>query len=99
METINDVMIFLNQLGIYNFIRGVEYTSNNIKNILMDEFIYGDVDKLVEMLGTPDGVNIKILGRELYSDNSLITTLSYKIYDLSRGKCLRKLITLKINSR
>ena len=39
METINDVLNFLNQMEIYNKPRGVELsTFNIIRKILIDEF-------------------------------------------------------------
>ena len=46
METINDVLSFLNQMEMLNIIAGVEYhTFNNIRKILIDEFNKIDLDK------------------------------------------------------
>ena len=51
METINDVLNFLNQLELYKIISGLDYiTFNIIRKILIDEFINIDSDKLIEIL-------------------------------------------------
>ena len=43
METINDVLKFLNQMKVSNILTGVELsTFNIIKKLLIDEF--GDID-------------------------------------------------------
>ena len=40
METINDVMNFLNQMNLYNIVSGVELsTVNAIRKILIEEFL------------------------------------------------------------
>ena len=55
METINDVLKFLNQMEMYNILTGVELTTFSIiRKNLIDEFGDKDLDKLVEMLKTLD---------------------------------------------
>ena len=83
METINDVLNFLNQMEIYNIISGVEL--NNfiiIRKILMDEFENIDLDKLVELIKTLDNLNIECLKMKIYFDKSLITILRNKIFEM-----------------
>ena len=57
METIIDVLDFLNQMESYNIISGVELnTFIIIRKILFDEFENIDLDKLVEMMKTLDAL-------------------------------------------
>ena len=49
METINDVLNFLNQMEFFNILTGAQCdTFNIIRKILIEEFENGDLDKLVE---------------------------------------------------
>ena len=69
METINDVMNFLNQMEIYNILTGVELSTFNIfRKILIDEFENINLDKLVEMLKTLDDLYIEYLRMKVYFD-------------------------------
>ena len=53
METINDVLNFLNQMEVYNIPTVVELsTFNIIRKVLIDGFEVIDLDNLVEMLRT-----------------------------------------------
>ena len=62
METINDVLNFLNQLEIYDIISGVELnTFIIIRKILLDEFENIDLDKLVEMMKSLDDLCVECL--------------------------------------
>ena len=90
METINDVLNFLNQMEIYNILTGVELsTFNIIRKILTDEFEKIDLDKLVEMLKTLDDLYIEYLRMKVYFDKSLITALRYKIFVMYDQKLVR----------
>ena len=92
METINDVLSFLNQMEMFNFMAGVEYhTFNNIRQILIDEFNNIYLDKLVEMLRTLDDLYIEYLRKKVYFDKSLITTLREKICDMYEQKKVEKI--------
>ena len=89
METINDVLNFLNQMEIYNILTDVELnTINIIRKTLTDEFEDIDLDKLVEMLRTLDDLNIEYLRMKVYFDKSLITTLRKKSLTCMIRKCL-----------
>ena len=91
METINDVMNFLNQMEVYNILTGVELsTFNIIRKILIDELENIDLDELVEMLRTLDDLYIEYLRMKLYFDKSLITTLRNKIFDMYDQKMVDK---------
>ena len=91
METINDVLNFLNQMEIYNILTDVELnTINIIRKTLTDEFEDIDLDKLVEMLRTLDDLNIEYLRMKVYFDKSLITTLRKKIFDMYDQKMFVK---------
>ena len=91
METINDVMNFLNQVEIYNILTGVKLsTFNKIRKILTDEFEIIDLDKLVEILKTLDDSYIEYLRMKVCFDKSLITTLKNKIFDMYDQKTVKK---------
>ena len=91
METINDVLNFLNQMEIYNILTGVELsTFNLIRKILIDEFENINLDKLVEMVKTLDDLYIEYLKMKVYFDKSLIATLRNKIFDMYDQKMLEK---------
>ena len=60
METIKDVLNFLNQMEIYNIQTAVELsTFNIIRKFLTVEFENIDLDKLVELLKTLDDLYIE----------------------------------------
>ena len=83
METINDVLNFLNQMEIYNLLTGVELrTFNKIRKFLIDEIENINIDKLVEMLKTLDDLYIDYPRMKVYFDKSLITTLRNKIFHM-----------------
>ena len=91
METINDVLNFLNQMEMFNIMSGVEYnTFNVIRKILIGEFTDVDVDKLVEMLGTVDHLYIEDIRKKLYFEKPIITNLRYKIFDMYDLKLVEK---------
>ena len=91
METINDVMNFLNQTEIYNILTGVELsTFNIIRKILIDEFENINLDKLVEILRTLDDLYIEYLRMKVYFDKSLNTNLRIKIFEMYDQKMVEK---------
>ena len=90
METIIDVLIFLNQMEIYNILTGVELTTHNIfRKILIDEFENIKLDKLVEMLKTLDDLYLEYLRMKVYFDQTLITALKNKIFVMYDQKLVR----------
>ena len=89
MESINNVLSFLNQMEIYNIISGVEMnTFIIIRKILINEFENIDLDKLVEMLTTLDDLYIECVKMKVYFDKSLITTLRNKIFEMYDQKMI-----------
>ena len=91
METINDVLNFLNQMEIYNILTGAELsTFNIIKKNLIDELENINLDKLVEMLKTLDDLYKEYLRMKVYFDKSQITTLRNKIFDMYDQKKVEK---------
>ena len=87
METINNVLNYLNQMEIYNILTGVELsTFNIIRKFLIDEFGNIDLDKLVEMLRSLDDLYIEYLRMKVCFDKSLITTLRNRIFDMRDQK-------------
>ena len=91
METINDVLNFLNQIEIYNIVSGVELnTFIIIRKILIDEFENVDSAKLVEMMKTLDDLYIECLNMKIYFDKPLITTLRNRIFEMYYQKMVEK---------
>ena len=89
METINDVLSFLNQMEMFIIMAGVEYhTFNNIRKILIDEFNNVDLEKLVEMLATLDDLRLVYLRNDV-NDKSSITSLTEKIFTMYDQKMLK----------
>ena len=91
METINDVLNFLNQMEIYNILTGVELSTFNIfRKILVDQFENKNLDKLVELLKTLGDLYIEYPRMKVYFDKSLITTLRNEIFDIYDQKMVEK---------
>ena len=62
METINDVLDFLNQIEIFRIISGLDFsTFNIIRKILKDEFNNIDDDNLIKLLKNLDDIYILII--------------------------------------
>ena len=93
METINDVLNFVNQMEIYNILTGVELsTFNIIRKILPDEFENIGFDRLVEIVKTLNDLYVEYLGMKVNFGKSLITTLRKKIFEMYDQKMVEKLI-------
>ena len=91
METIKDMLKFLNQMEIYNILTGVELsTFNIIRKIIIDDFENVDLDKLVKMLKSLDDFYIEYLRMKVYFDKPLITTLRKEIFDMYDQKIVEK---------
>ena len=59
METVNDVLDFLNQIETIRIISGLDYSTFNIfRKILIDEFNNIDDDKLIKLLRNLDDIYI-----------------------------------------
>ena len=91
METINDVLNFLNQMEIYNIVSGVELnTFIIIRKNLIDAFENIDLDKLVEMMKTLDDLYIEYLKMKVDYDKSLIAILRNKMFEMYEQKMVEK---------
>ena len=83
MQTIDDVLNFLNQMQMFNILAGVEcYTFNIIRKILIEKLKKGDLDKLLELLRNLDDLYIDYLRKKIEFDKSQITTLRDMIFDM-----------------
>ena len=91
METINDVLKFLNQMEVFNILTGAQSsTFVIIRKILIQELENSDLDELIELLGILDNLYIEYLRKKLHFDKSLITSLREKIFDMYDEKMCRK---------
>ena len=91
METINDVLHFLNQMKIFKIESGIEYiVFNNMRKILIDEFEDVDLDKLIEMIRTLDELYMDYLRMKVYFDTSIVKTLRDKIFEMYEQKMIER---------
>ena len=85
METINDVLNFINQIEIFKIISGLDYsTFNNIRKNLIDEFNNINDDKLNEILKNLDDICINYIKMNVNFDKTLIKPLrdnTFEIYE------------------
>ena len=90
METIDDVMNFLNQMEMFKIEYGIDYSLfKSIRKILIEEFEDVDLDKLVGVLGNLDDLYIEYLKMKDCFDMSLIITLREKIFDMWEQKRIK----------
>ena len=91
METINDILNFLNQMEIFNILIDEQCDTFNVfRKILIEEFENGDLDKLVELLKNLDDLYIDYLRKKIGFDKSQITTLREMIFDMYDKKICRE---------
>ena len=87
METINEVLNFLNQIELFKIISGLDYnTFNIIRKILIDEFNNIDDDKLIEILKNLDDIDINYIKMNVNFDKTLITPLRDNIFEIYEQK-------------
>ena len=76
METINDVLNFLNYLDFVADLGSGEYSNFNlIKNVLIDNFQDTDSEQLIHMLGFVDDLSILFLNQDFKGVNPLTESL------------------------
>ena len=91
METINDVLNFLNQKEIFRIISGLEYnTFNIIRKILIDEFNNIDDDKLIGILKNLDDIYINYIKMNINFDKTLVESLRDNIFESYEMKMSNK---------
>ena len=87
METINDVLNFLNHIEIFRIISGLDYnTFNIIRKTLIDEFINIDDDKLIKLLKNLDDIYINYIKMNVNFDKTLIKPLRDNIFEIYEQK-------------
>ena len=87
METINDVLNFLNQIELFRIISGLAYiTFNIIRKILIDEFNNINDDKLIEILKNLDDIFINYIKMDVNFDKTLIKPLRDNIFEIYEQK-------------
>ena len=87
METINDVLDFLNQIEIFRIISGLDYnTFNIIRKIPIDEFNNIDDDKLIGILKNLDDIYINYIKMNVNFDKTLIKPLRDNIFEMYEQK-------------
>ena len=91
MQTIKDVMNFLDQMELFEIENGTQYnTFTIIRKILTDEFEEINLDELYEMLRILDDLCIDYLRRKVYFDKSLVTRLGDKAFVMYEEKMIKK---------
>ena len=73
METINDVLHFLNYLHSVADLENHEYINfGRVKKVLKDNFQDVDLEQLIHMLGVVDDLHILFLNQEFNRFNPLL---------------------------
>ena len=91
METINDVLDFLNQKEIFRIISGLDYsTFNIIRKILIDEFNNIEDDKLIKLLKNLEDIYIDYIKMKINFDKTLVETLRDNIFEIYEVKMSNK---------
>ena len=89
METVNNVLNFLNKMEMFKIEYGIDYSVFKImRKILIDDFEDVGLDELVEVLGTLDDLYIEYLRKKDFFDRSLVITLREKIFDMWEQKMI-----------
>ena len=92
METINDVLHFLNYLNFVAGLRSDEYSIfNHTKKVLKDNFQVVDSEQLIQLLGVIDDLRILFLNQDFKEVNPLTESLRERIFPLYEKK-LKKII-------
>ena len=87
METINDVLDFLNQIELFKIISGLDYsTFNFIRKILIDEFKNIDDDKLINLLKNLEDIYINCKKMNVNFDKTLVKPLRDNIFEIYEQK-------------
>ena len=89
METINDVLHFLNYLDFVADLRSGEYSNfNRIKKVLKDNFQDTDSEQLIHLLGFVDDLRILFLNHDFKGVNPLTESLRERIFTLHEKKTI-----------
>ena len=89
METINDVLHFLNYLDSVADLENHEYSNfDRVKKVLKDIFQDVDLGQIFHMLGVVDGLHILFLNQDFNEYNPLIESLRERIFTLYEKKTM-----------
>ena len=89
METINDVLHFLNYLDSVADLENHEYSNfDRVKNVLKDNFQDMDLEQLIHMLGVVDDLHILFLNQDFNKYNPIIESLRERIFTLYEKKTI-----------
>ena len=89
METINDVLHFLNYLDSVADLENHEYSNfGRVKKVLKDKFQAVDLEQLIHMLGVVDDLHILFLNQDFNEYNPLIESLRERIFTLYEKKTI-----------
>ena len=89
METINDVLHFLNYLDSVADLENHEYSNfDHAKKVLKDNFQDVDLGQLIHMLGVVDDLHILFLNKDFNEYNPLIESLRERIFTLYEKKTI-----------
>ena len=87
METINDVLHFLNYLNCVADLTSNEYNNfNHTKNVFKDVFQDVDLEQLLHMLGVVDDLRILFLNQDFNEVIPLTESLRERIFTLYEKK-------------
>ena len=91
METINDVLYFLNYLDFVADLRNDDHSKFiHTKNVLKDNFQIVVSDQLIHMLGVIDDLRILFLNQDINEVNPLTEPLRERIFTLYEKKTIEK---------
>ena len=89
METINDVLHFLNYLDSVADLENHEYSNfDRVKKVLIDKFQDVDLGQLLHMLGVVDDLHILVLNQDFNECNPLKESLRERIFTLYEKKTI-----------
>ena len=89
METINDVLHFLNYLDSVADLENHEYSNfSRVKKVLKDNFQDVDLEQLIHTLGVVDDLHILFLNQDFNEHNPLIESLRERIFTLYEKKTI-----------
>ena len=87
METMNNVLYFLNKLDFVGYLESKDHENFNCnKKVLTDEFQDINSEKLINMLGVVDDLRILFLTQSFQDNQRLTTDLRDDIYLLFEEK-------------
>ena len=87
METINDVLHFLNYLDSVADLEIHDYSNfDRVKKVLKHNFQDVDLEQLIHMLGVVDDLHILFLNQDFNEYNPLLELLRERIFTLYEKK-------------